>query len=188
MSPLSLCFPARGDAMAAASSSRARAGPPCEKSQLSVKGGSCFLTRGGARSPAVGNVDFGCIWSGCVLCLHPRLGDLLGGCRGWERPALPCVPCLPREAERLLSPVVVRTWLRGREMAPDAWSCVPPSCVPGAAPAQPRHRAPLAWGAAEPHLLCVSTQRLWQSPPCPQFAHKPWGRVVSVGTVTLLQP
>lgn len=49
-------FQARGDDMASASSSRARAGLPCEKSQLSVKGesraglGAGLWVRPGGRS------------------------------------------------------------------------------------------------------------------------------------------
>lgn len=63
---------------------------------------------------------------------------------------------------------------RGREMAPDAWSC-----VPGSAP-QPLHRAVLAWGVPLPG----SSGRA----PSPHLAHEPWGGAVSVGTETLRQP
>lgn len=43
-------------------------------------------------------------------------------------------------------------------------------------------------GAAEPHLVSASTQRLRRAPLSPLLAPKPWGRAVSVGTVMLLQP
>lgn len=75
--------------MAAASSSRARAGPPCEKSQLSVKGGSCRLAEAGRPGTCGGIADFGCIWSWRVHCLHSILGMASAALcppRGTEQP------------------------------------------------------------------------------------------------------
>lgn len=159
------CFlsllPAGGDAMAAAGSSRARAGPPCEKSPLSVRGGSCCLA--GIPLPLTGSVS-------CVPCLPPALStqDTLRGAGLAMAGAAPCAAGrarLPwgRGCGALPGP---RCCSRGREMAPGARSRVPSEPQP-ALPLR-RHCRP---GGAPSRLGPV-----------------PWGREVSVGTVTVLPP
>lgn len=89
--------------MAAASSSRARAGPPCEKSPLSVKGGCCRCCRAGDV----------CALLRPGLAHTARLGLGLALCAlGWAR--------------------AVGTWLRGRAGAPAAarWLPAPRAASP----------------------------------------------------------
>lgn len=140
-------LPAGGDAMAAASSIRARAGPPCEKSPLSVKGGCCCLA--GTALPAV-----------CVLCLHPGLAhSALRGSRGWSWPCVPWAGPVP--------------WgrgcgaLPGRAGAPVAARWLP---APGAA--SPQSRVPLCPSAATAGLGLPPPVL----PRCPGAGRCPWGQ------------
>lgn len=178
--------------MAAASSSRARAGPPCEKSQLSVKGGSCRLAGGGRPGTCGGIADFGCIWSWRVHCLHSILG--------MASAALCPLGAQGRGAavDWALHLLSIGRWLWGRLDAPVAarWLPAPGAASPGAAfpgAASPGAASSLcpaaqdaaALGVAGPNPAGASSQGLpLPPPPHPQ----PWGRVLSVETVTVLQP
>lgn len=119
-------FQARCDDMASASSSRARAGPPCEKSQLSVKGESCaglgaelWMHRG--RRPWGTLVGRGRVPGSMVHVVFTRPScwrPLEAECCLWG--ALP--PPLGCGSIALSRRCLCCS---GHEMAPDAGSCVP---------------------------------------------------------------
>lgn len=96
--------------MAAASSSRARAGPPCEKSPLSVKGGSCCLA-GIAPARDVS----------CVLCLQPGLAHGTPGEQGLG-PVLCALGWARLCGDVAAGAARAARCSRGREMAPGATS------------------------------------------------------------------
>lgn len=146
-------LPAGGDAMAAASSSRARAGPPCEKSPLSVKGGSRCL----AGIPPARNVC--CVCSACTPGWDTSPGTAGAGLGRFPLPA------------------AAGTWLRG----PAGAALVLPWPRDGS-----RRPGPRPLGATSPALPLHG--HCWPRGASSHLAPMPWGREVSVGTVTVLPP